>query len=97
MKRLVLSAVAASLVALGGAVGASAATPAATKTASKCTPKAGTASGPTRGFAEYEALLIIKQVTGNWPIESDRITDVKYSCKQAGVWTCVATAKVCKG
>ncbi len=64
--------------------------------APKCIAKAGTASGPTRGFAEYEALLIIKQVTGNWPIESDRITDVKYNCKQNGVWTCVANAKVCR-
>ena len=59
-------------------------------------PKPEPHTGPTRGFAEYEALLIIKQVTGNWPIESDRITDVKYNCRQNGVWTCVANAKVCR-
>jgi hypothetical protein len=82
--------------AIGLALATCLATGAATA-APKCIAKAGTASGPTRDFAEYEALLIIMQVTGNWPFESDRITDVKYSCKQAAGWTCVAHAKVCKG
>ena len=59
--------------------------------------KAGSATGITRGFAEYEALLIIRQVTGNWPIETDRIGRPTYTCKQDGVmWTCRAVAKVCK-
>jgi hypothetical protein len=65
--------------------------------AEKCVVKGGSATGVTRGFAEYEALLIIRQVTGNWPIESDRIGKPTYSCKQDGVfWTCRATAEVCK-
>ena len=52
----------------------------------------------TRDFAEYEALLIIKQVTGNWPIESDRIVGATYACKPDGaMWRCIARAKVCKG
>jgi hypothetical protein len=64
---------------------------------SRCTLKAGEATGITRGFAEYEALLIIRQVTGNWPIESDRIIDPVYTCKQGAVlWTCLARAQVCK-
>ena len=55
------------------------------------------ATGITRGFAEYEALLIIRQVTGNWPIETDRIVNPVYSCRQGSVlWTCLARAQVCK-
>ena len=63
----------------------------------KCVTKAGSATGITRGFAEYEALLIIRQATGNWPIETDRIEAPAYTCKQDGfMWTCRAVAKVCK-
>lgn len=62
-----------------------------------CVTKYGSATGITRGFAEYEALLIIRQVTGNWPFETDRITKPVYACKQDGAfWNCRATAKVCK-
>ncbi|MDQ8700571.1 hypothetical protein [Hyphomicrobium sp. LHD-15] len=62
-----------------------------------CVTKAGSATGITRGFAEYEAFLIIRQVTGNWPIEQDRFSKPVYKCAQDGVlWTCRATAKVCK-
>jgi hypothetical protein len=66
--------------------------------AERCVTKAGSATGITRGFAEYESLLIIRQVTGNWPIETDRIGKPSYRCKQDGaMWTCKAVAKVCKG
>lgn len=66
--------------------------------AERCVTKAGSATGVTRGFAEYESLLIIRQVTGNWPIETDRIGKPAYTCKQDGaLWTCRAVAKVCKG
>lgn len=42
-------------------------------------------------------LLIIRQVTGNWPIETDQIGDPVYTCKQGAVlWTCAARAQVCK-
>ena len=63
-----------------------------------CVLKGGEATGITRAFAEYEALLIIRQVTGNWPIETDRIDQVRYACKQdaAGAWTCRANARVCR-
>jgi hypothetical protein len=65
--------------------------------AEKCVVKGGSATGVTRDFAEYEALLIIRQVTGNWPIETDRVGKPTYSCKQDGVfWTCRAKAEVCK-
>lgn len=63
-----------------------------------CVTKRGSATGITRGFAEYEAFLIIRQVTGNWPFQQDRISEPVYSCTQDGVtWTCKATADVCKG
>ena len=66
--------------------------------AERCVTKAGSATGITRGFAEYESLLIIRQVTGDWPIETDRIGKPHYTCKQDGaMWTCKAVAKVCKG
>ncbi|MFM9941649.1 MAG: hypothetical protein ACKVP7_19370 [Hyphomicrobiaceae bacterium] len=62
-----------------------------------CIIKAGEATGITRGFAEYEALLIIRQVTGNWPLENDRIGPATYACRQGTVgWTCKAVAQVCK-
>ena len=90
--RRVTSAVAAVMaVAIGGA-GPTGAAP------SQCVAKSGAATGITRDFAEYEALLIIKQVTGNWPIESDRIVGATYACKPDGaMWRCIARAKVCKG
>ena len=63
----------------------------------RCVWKAGEATGITRDFAEYEALLIIRQVTGNWLIETDAILEPSYTCKQgSALWTCTARAKVCK-
>ena len=66
--------------------------------AETCVTKHGSTTGITRGFAEYEAFLIIRQVTGNWPFQQDRISEPVYTCKSDGAfWTCSATAKVCKG
>lgn len=66
--------------------------------AESCVTKHGSATGITRDFAEYEAFLIIRQVTGNWPFQQDRISKPAYKCKGGGaLWTCSATAKVCKG
>jgi hypothetical protein len=68
-----------------------------TAIAETCITKAGSASGITRGFAEYEALLIIRQVTGNWPFQTDRIGAPTYKCGQDGLmWTCHAVAIVCR-
>jgi hypothetical protein len=63
-----------------------------------CVLKGGVATGITRAFAEYEALLIIRQVTGNWPVETDRIDRIRYACQQdaVGAWTCRAEARVCR-
>ncbi len=66
--------------------------------ADTCVTKHGSATGITQGFAEYESFLIIRQVTGNWPFQQDRISEPVYKCKNNGaLWTCSATAKVCKG
>lgn len=63
-----------------------------------CVTKAGSATGITKEFAEYESELIIRQVTGNWPIQADNISKPKYTCKSDGaLWTCRAVARVCKG
>lgn len=65
--------------------------------AGNCVTKAGSATGITRGFAEYESFLIIRQITGNWPVQTDQISKPVYKCSQGTVfWTCNATAKVCK-
>ena len=65
--------------------------------AAKCVTKAGSATGITRGFAEYEAFLIIRQASGNWPIQTDQISKPAYKCSQKNMmWNCFATAKVCK-
>jgi hypothetical protein len=70
----------------------------ATPASAACVTKAGSATGVTKEFAEYEAFLIIRQVTGNWPIQSDKISAPSYKCKQdSALWTCKAVAKVCKG
>lgn len=66
-----------------------------------CVEKSGSATGLTRDFAHYESLLIIRQVTGNWPLETDHIVETKSSCKpddgsNGVMWTCVTRAKVCK-
>ncbi|MBN8910533.1 MAG: hypothetical protein J0H65_00445 [Rhizobiales bacterium] len=62
-----------------------------------CVTKPGSATGITRGFAEYESFLIIRQVTGNWPFRQDRISEPVYKCKNdGGLWTCSASARVCK-
>lgn len=66
--------------------------------AATCVTKYGSATGITRGFAEYEAFLIIRQVTGNWPFQQDRISKPVYTCTSEGaLWTCKASAKVCRG
>ncbi len=66
--------------------------------AETCVTKHGSATGITRGFAEYESFLIIRQVTGNWPFQQDRISEPAYKCKSDGaLWKCSATARVCKG
>jgi hypothetical protein len=71
--------------------------PAAALAAPACLTKSGSATGITRGFAEYEAFLIIRQVTGNWPFEQDRFSKPVYKCSHDGaLWTCRASAKVCK-
>jgi hypothetical protein len=71
--------------------------PASALEAPSCAIKSGSATGITRGFAEYEAFLIIRQVTGNWPFEQDRFSKPVYKCAHDGaLWTCRATAKVCK-
>ena len=68
------------------------------KPAAKCIDKAGVASGLTRNFAEYEAFLIIRQVTGNWPVQTDQISEPMYRCRQDGaLWQCTARARVCRG
>ena len=65
--------------------------------AETCVTKRGSATGITRGFAEYEAFLIIRQVTGNWPFETDRLTKPVFNCAHDGaLWTCRAMSKVCK-
>lgn len=62
-----------------------------------CVTKHGSATGITRDFAEYEAFLIIRQVTGNWPFETDTFSKPVYKCSSDGaLWTCRATAQVCK-
>lgn len=72
--------------------------PAPAAQAESCVVKHGAATGLTRDFAEYEAFLIIRQVTGNWPIETDRFSKPVYKCAHDGaLWTCRATAKVCRG
>jgi hypothetical protein len=88
---VLLQALLAAAAALAAPIAASAAPP------ESCVTKSGSATGITRGFAEYEAFLIIRQVTGNWPIEQDRFSKPVYKCTQDGVlWTCRATARVCK-
>jgi hypothetical protein len=62
-----------------------------------CVKKAGEGWGMTRGMAEFQSYEIIQQVTGNWPIQTDKISKPVYSCKgAAGSWTCIARATVCK-
>ena len=79
-------------------LGAAAIVIAAAPTFAGCVTKAGSATGITRDFAEYEAELIIRQVTGNWPIQTDKISKPTYTCKSDGaMWTCRAVARVCKG
>ena len=87
----------AALAAAGVAAALALMAPAPAALAGSCVTKHGSATGITRDFAEYEAFLIIRQVTGNWPFESDRISKPVYKCKQDGaLWTCSATATVCK-
>jgi hypothetical protein len=86
---------AATIAALGAALTLTLPAPAAA--AESCVTKHGSATGITRGFAEYESFLIIRQVTGNWPFQQDRISKPAYKCKSDGaLWICRATAKVCK-
>lgn len=63
----------------------------------KCMKKAGEGWGFSREMAQFQSYEIIQQVTGNWPVQSDRISAPVYSCKGGGAsWTCIARATVCK-
>jgi hypothetical protein len=65
--------------------------------AGPCETRAGQAWGFSKEFAQYESFLIIRQVTGNWPFQSDQISEPKYRCKEEqGGWSCLATAQVCR-
>jgi hypothetical protein len=64
---------------------------------SSCIKKAGEGWGITKSIAQFQAYEIIQQVTGNWPIETDRISKPVYRCKGGdGSWTCIARATVCR-
>lgn len=46
---------------------------------------------------EFLSFEIIQKVTGNWPIQTDKISKPVYSCKGGNVgWTCIVRATVCK-
>ncbi|NJM35242.1 MAG: hypothetical protein HC850_11615 [Rhodomicrobium sp.] len=71
--------------------------PAEAQADSHCVKKAGQGWGITRSIAEFQAYEIIQQVTGNWPVATDKISKPVYSCKGGeGSWTCIARATVCK-
>lgn len=62
----------------------------------KCVKKAGEGWGITKEIAEFQSYEIIQQVTGNWPIQTDKISKPVYKCKgDVGSYTCVARATVC--
>jgi hypothetical protein len=86
MFRTVLLAVAGVMLVAGAASAAPA----------KCVKKAGEGWGLTKEIAEFQSFEIIQQVTGNWPIQTDKISKPVYKCKgDVGSWTCVARATVC--
>jgi hypothetical protein len=62
----------------------------------KCVKKAGEGWGITKAMAMFQSYEIIEQVTGNWPVVTDKISKPVYSCKGGdGSWTCIARATVC--
>jgi hypothetical protein len=62
----------------------------------KCVKKAGQGWGITKEIAMFQSYEIIEQVTGNWPLVTDKISKPVYKCKGGdGDWTCVARATVC--
>ncbi len=62
-----------------------------------CVRKAGQGWGWSKEMAQYQSFEIIQQVTGNWPIQTDFISNPVYRCKGGnGSWTCIARATVCR-
>ncbi len=62
-----------------------------------CVKKAGKGWGWSKEMAQFQSLEIIQQVTGNWPIQTDYISNPVYKCNGGnGSWTCIARATVCK-
>lgn len=61
-----------------------------------CVKKAGSGYGLTKSMAQFQSFEIIEQVTGNWPIRTDKISKPVYACKESSVgWNCKAYATVC--
>jgi hypothetical protein len=61
-----------------------------------CVKKAGSGWGLTKGMAQFQSFEIIEQVTGNWPVRKDKISQPVYNCKEGSVgWSCKAYATVC--
>ena len=51
----------------------------------------------TKDMAKFQSWEITAQVTGNWPIMSDKFKNERYSCKPDGNgWTCLSKIDVCK-
>ncbi len=87
MKIRLIAVVAAAAVASFGLTGVASAA---------CVKKAGNGYGLTKGMAQFQSFEIIEQVTGNWPIRTDKISKPVYACKESGIgWNCKAYATVC--
>ncbi len=87
MKIRLISLVAAAAVASIGLTGA---------VSAACVKKAGSGYGLTKSMAQFQSFEIIEQVTGNWPIRTDKISKPVFSCKESSIgWNCKAYATVC--
>jgi len=65
--------------------------------AAGCVTKRGKGWAWTEDMARFQAWEIVAQLSGNWPIQTDKFRNERYKCKKDGSgYTCLSWIDVCK-
>jgi len=65
--------------------------------AARCVSKRGKGGAWTEDMARFQAWEIVAQLSGNWPIATDKLRTERYKCKKDGSgYTCLSWIDICK-
>ena len=65
--------------------------------AARCVTKRGKGWAWTEDMARFQPWEIVAQLSGNWPIATDKLRTERYKCKKDGSgYTCLSWIDICK-